>query len=90
MKERTNTINTSIRTMASTSGKEWEIRRLLAVSDDQAYTVGAGQSRQRTRTSRVGKGEAESVTKGKGRDGSEGVTTKIMMRGSEGEKAVHA
>ena len=75
--------------MASTSGKGCEIRRLLAVSDDQAYKVGVEQSGQRTRTSRVGKGEAERVTEGKGRDGSEGVTIKLMMRGSEGEKEVH-
>ena len=63
---------------------------LCPVSDDQAYKVGAEQNRQRTRTSQVGKGEAERVTEGKRRAEREGVTTKIMMRGSEGEKAVHA
>ena len=45
---------------------------------------------KRTRTSQVGKDEAEHVTEGKRRAGREGVTTKIMMRGSEGEKSVHA
>ena len=76
--------------MASTSGKGCEIRRLLAVSDDQAYKVGVEQSGQRTRTSRVGKGEAERVTEGKCRAERERVTTMIMMREGEGEKAVHA
>ena len=63
---------------------------MLTVSDDQAYKVRAEQSEQRMQTSQVGKGEAERVTEGKRRAEREGVTTKIMMRGSEGEKAVHA